>query len=154
VVAELIPNWTLLEQKLSPELCAEFMWMYRDAGLEHYKHIVTRRYLRLDQAGRCLVWTDAGLWEVPFESEWKRVSGRTGGIEGDGAGGAAGQRKDGRPKAGEHEETLKASGRASDRQPGGGGSLLRRSTCGQRRQARAGAGGGKRAGGSRDRVQE
>ena len=76
---ELIANWTPLEQKLSLEFCGEFMWMFRDKGIEHYKHIVTRRYLRLDQDGRCLGWTTDGLKEVPFEQEWKRVSGRAGG---------------------------------------------------------------------------
>ena len=53
--------------------------MYRENGVEHYKHIVTRRYLRLDQDGRCLARTAAGLKEVPFEQEWRRVTGRTGG---------------------------------------------------------------------------
>ncbi len=92
--------------------------------------------------------------EVPFESEWKRVSGRMGGIESDGAGGATGQRKEERPEVGEHEKTLKASGRAADRQPGGGDPLLRRPAGGCRRQAHAGTGSGKRAGGPGDRVQE
>lgn len=76
---ELTGNWTPLEQRLAPDLCAEFMWMYRENGVEHYKHIVTRRYLRLDGSGRCLAWTGDGLKEVPFEQEWKRVSGRAGG---------------------------------------------------------------------------
>lgn len=79
MTVELIANWKPLEQTLAPELCAEFMWMFRENGVEHYKHIVTRRYLRLDQDGRCLAWTAHGLKEVPFEQEWKRVSGRTGG---------------------------------------------------------------------------
>ena len=52
------------------------MWMYRETGVEHYKHIMTRRYLRLDQAGRCLAWRDGELKEVPFEQEWKHISGR------------------------------------------------------------------------------
>jgi len=76
VAVEITPNWTLLERRLPPERCAEFMWMFRENGVDHYKHIVTRRYLRLDQGGRCLAWTDGGLKEVPFEQEWKRVSGR------------------------------------------------------------------------------
>ncbi len=76
---KLIANWTPLEHRLAPELRAEFMWMYRENGVEHYKHIVTRRYLRLDQSARSLAWTGDGLKEVPFEQEWKRVSGRAGG---------------------------------------------------------------------------
>ena len=79
MAVELTANWTPLEGRLTEPLCAEFMWMYRENGVEHYKHIITRRYLRLDQAGRCLAWTDGELKEVPFEQEWKRVSGRSGG---------------------------------------------------------------------------
>lgn len=70
------PNWAPLERYLRPRDCAEFMWMYRDAGLDHFKHIETRAYLRLDSQGRCLVPTEVGWKEVPFEDEWKRVSGR------------------------------------------------------------------------------
>lgn len=73
---ELIANWAPLEQRLPPELCAEFMWMFRENGVEHFKHIVTRRYLRLDGDGRCLVWIEDEQKEVPFDEEWKRVSGR------------------------------------------------------------------------------
>ncbi|MFN8942948.1 MAG: hypothetical protein ACK6DZ_11800 [Acidobacteriota bacterium] len=53
------------------------MWMYQLEGLAHYKHIETRRYLRLDKDGKCFVPADAGWKEVPFEDEWKRVTGRT-----------------------------------------------------------------------------
>lgn len=81
---EVSANWTPLEGRLAPEFCAEFMWMYRQDGVEHYKHIVTRHYLRLDQGGRCLAWNAGGMTEVPFEQEWKRVSGRAGGSENDG----------------------------------------------------------------------
>jgi hypothetical protein len=52
------------------------MWMFHFEGLEHFKHIETRRYLRLDKDGRCYVPADAGWKEVPFEDEWKRVTGR------------------------------------------------------------------------------
>lgn len=81
MAAELIANWAPLETMLTPELCAEFMWMYREGGIEHYKHIITRQYLLLDQGGRCLSRTAEGLTEVPFEQEWKRVTGRSGGRE-------------------------------------------------------------------------
>lgn len=84
MAVELIANWTPLESKLTPAFCAEFMWMYREGGIEHYKHIVTRRYLRLDQNGRCLAWNSGRLTEVPFEQEWQRVSGRAGGSQSDG----------------------------------------------------------------------
>jgi hypothetical protein len=75
----LTADWAPLERELSPDLCAEFMWMYSENGIEYYKHIVTRRYLRLDGHGRCLACTADGLKEVSFEQEWKRVSGRAGG---------------------------------------------------------------------------
>lgn len=75
---ELTANWNHLERRLSSVLCAEFMWIYRENGVDHYKHIVTRRYLRLDEIGRCLAFSDSGLTEVPFEDEWKRVTGRAG----------------------------------------------------------------------------
>lgn len=69
-------KWWPLERHLSRPLCAEFMWMFQFEGLEHYKHIDTRRYLRLDKDGKCHVPADAGWKEVPFEDEWKRVTGR------------------------------------------------------------------------------
>lgn len=71
------PNWAPLERHLRPPECAEFMWMYRHSGLDHYKHIETRKYLRLDGEGRCFVPAKVGWKEVPFEDEWKRVSGRS-----------------------------------------------------------------------------
>ena len=76
MAVELIAGWRPLERKLPPELCGEFMWMFSENGVEHYKHLVTRRYLRIDGHGRCLAWINDGLKEVPFEQEWKRVSGR------------------------------------------------------------------------------
>ena len=78
---ELTANWAPLEAKLTPAQCGEFMWMFRDGGVEHYKHIVMRRYLLLDQEGRCLSRTPDGLVQVPFGMEWKRVTGRAGGEE-------------------------------------------------------------------------
>ena len=70
------PSWAPLERRLRRPECAEFMWMYRQAGLDHYKHIETRKYLRLDGEGRCFVPAEVGWKEVAFEDEWKRVSGR------------------------------------------------------------------------------
>ena len=73
-MSEATPNWAPLEARLTPELCAEFMWMLRKDGVEHYKHIQTRRYLRLTADGRC-----ASEAEHSFEDHWKFVSGRAGG---------------------------------------------------------------------------
>ncbi len=33
MAVELIADWMPLERKLPPELCAEFMWMYREGGI-------------------------------------------------------------------------------------------------------------------------
>lgn len=79
MAVDLTSEWAPLERRLPAERCADFMWMFHENGVEHYKHIVTRRYLRLHQDGRCLAWTQHGLKEVPFEQEWRRVSGRAGG---------------------------------------------------------------------------
>lgn len=78
---ELAANWAPLESRLAPHLCSEFMWMFREGGIEHYKHIITRRYLLLDEAGRCLARTAGILTEAPFDQEWRRVTGRARGIE-------------------------------------------------------------------------
>ena len=154
MAVELIANWSPLEETLTPELCAEFMWMYREGGIEHYKHIVTRRYLRLNNNGRCLVETDLGYLEVPFEQEWKRVSGRIGGGQVDGDNGTADQREDERSEVGRCPETTEASGRPSTPGSSGGRSVFRRPTCRRRQQAHPGAGSGERAGSFGDRVQE
>jgi hypothetical protein len=37
VAVELTANWAPLERLLTPVQCAEFMWMYREDGVEHYK---------------------------------------------------------------------------------------------------------------------
>ena len=52
------PNWTPLETKLRQSgrpvsVCAAFMWMFRQSGIEFYKHIDTRRYLLLDSECQC-----------------------------------------------------------------------------------------------------
>ena len=78
---ELTPNWKPLEAKLAPAECAEFMWMFRENGVEYFKHIDTRLYLLLKADGQCLVRTGNGIQEAAFEREWKRVSGRSGGEE-------------------------------------------------------------------------
>lgn len=73
------PNWAPLETKLresgrSVSVCAAFMWMWRDRGVEFYKHIDTRRYLLLDPQCRC--WRQRGLELelADFENEFYRVT--------------------------------------------------------------------------------
>jgi len=78
---ELTLNWKPLEAKLAPAECSEFMWMFRENGVEHYKHIETRLYLLLKADGQCLVRTGKGIKDAAFEQEWNRVSGRNRGAE-------------------------------------------------------------------------
>lgn len=65
-------NWTPLESRIG-ERCAEFMWMWRENGLEFYKHIDTRRYLILDVNGVCYVRRDGEFAPTNFEKEFLRV---------------------------------------------------------------------------------
>ena len=65
-------NWKPLELRIGTR-CAEFMWMFRENGLEHYKHIDTRRYLILDAKGRSYVRRDGYMVRVNFRKEFRRV---------------------------------------------------------------------------------
>ena len=65
-------NWKPLELRVGNR-CAEFMWMFRENGLEHYKHIGTRRYLILDAKGRSYVRRDGETVSVDFQKELRRV---------------------------------------------------------------------------------
>jgi hypothetical protein len=51
------------------------MWMWREGGIEFYKHITTRRYLLLDSDGGCYRQTGGGLEAVDVAAELKRVRG-------------------------------------------------------------------------------
>jgi len=66
-------NWKPLERCIKA-LCAEFMWMYRESGLEYYKHIDTRQYLILDGTGRCFRRQGAELVCVDFRDEFRRAT--------------------------------------------------------------------------------
>ncbi len=73
-------NWMPLETMLRKSgrpvnLCASFMWMYRQNGIEFYKHIDTRRYLLLDSALRCWRQGTHSLELSDFESEFHRATG-------------------------------------------------------------------------------
>ena len=65
-------NWKPLELRIGSR-CAEFMWMWRENGLETYKHIDTRRYLILDAEGCCYVRRDGETVYVDFREEFRRV---------------------------------------------------------------------------------
>lgn len=66
-------NWKPLE-RLIDYRCGEFMWMWRENGLEHYKHIDSRRYLILDAEGRCYGRQGDRLARVDFQEEFRRVT--------------------------------------------------------------------------------
>jgi hypothetical protein len=68
------PNWTPLELRIGSR-CAEFMWMYRQSGYEHYKHIDTRRYLILDSRGTCFRRERSDFVLADFHDEFQRVIG-------------------------------------------------------------------------------
>ena len=68
------PDWTPLERLIGSR-CCQFMWMWREGGIEFYKHITTRRYLLLDSEGHCYRQTGAGLEAVDAAVELKRVTG-------------------------------------------------------------------------------
>ena len=65
-------NWKPLELRIGSR-CAEFMWMWRENGLEHYKHIDTRRCLILDAKGHSYVRRDGETVRVDFQKEFRRV---------------------------------------------------------------------------------
>jgi hypothetical protein len=45
-----VPDWKPLEGILSPEDCADFMYMGSTCGIVLYKHRDTRRYMNIDTA--------------------------------------------------------------------------------------------------------
>jgi hypothetical protein len=65
-------NWKPLELLIGSR-CREFMWMWRESGLEYYKHIDSRRYLILDAEGHCYGRREQ-LVPVDFQEELRRVT--------------------------------------------------------------------------------
>ena len=70
------PNWKPLEAIAGPAVCREFMWMWREQGVEFYKHIGTRHYLLVDSEGRCYRRGPTGLELADTKSELDQVMGR------------------------------------------------------------------------------
>jgi hypothetical protein len=70
------PDWKPLKQRASDAQCADFMWMYQDGAVHFCKHIITRRYLMLDDQGNCLGRVEGELRKVDFEPEYLRVTGK------------------------------------------------------------------------------
>ena len=50
------------------------MWMWRQDGIEFYKHIESRRYLLLDSEQRCWRQGTTGFEFADFESEFRRLT--------------------------------------------------------------------------------
>jgi hypothetical protein len=73
-------NWTPLETLLRQtgrpvSLCGSFMWMYRQNGIEFYKHIDTRRYLLLDSQLRCWRQGEHRLEPSDFDRQFDLATG-------------------------------------------------------------------------------
>jgi hypothetical protein len=66
-------NWKPLELLIGSR-CEEFMWMWRENGFEHYKHIDSRGYLILDTEGHCYGRQSDQLVRVDFREELRRVT--------------------------------------------------------------------------------
>lgn len=67
------PNWKPLELLLGPSGCENFMWMWREAGIEFYKQIRTRRYVLLDSQGQCYRRGPNRLELTDVQAELERV---------------------------------------------------------------------------------
>ena len=70
------PNWKPLDGMVGPSGCEEFMWMWREAEVEVYKHIRTRRYLLLDSAGHFYRRGPNGLEMADAQAEPRRAAER------------------------------------------------------------------------------
>jgi hypothetical protein len=62
------PNWKPLEEKLGAR-CQEFMFMGRVGSVNLYKHIFTRRYLNLDDSGKCYVYRERRYELAEFDAQ-------------------------------------------------------------------------------------
>jgi hypothetical protein len=62
------PNWKPLEDKLGAR-CQEFMFMGRMGSVNLYKHILTRRYLNLDDSGNCYVYREGRYELAEFDAQ-------------------------------------------------------------------------------------
>lgn len=68
------PNWKPLEQRLGITRCAGFMFMGRVNGINLYKHGIARKYLNLDDSGRCYICGPNQKFErADFASELARL---------------------------------------------------------------------------------
>ena len=67
------PNWLPLELRIGAR-CADFMWMFRQNGIERYKHLVTRQYLMLDSQGQCYAEREGQLVVADFGDQLSRVT--------------------------------------------------------------------------------
>ncbi len=66
-------NWKPLELLIGCR-CGEFMWMWRENGLEHYKHIDSCRYFILDAEWHCYGRQGDHLERDDLWKEFRRVT--------------------------------------------------------------------------------
>lgn len=70
------PDWKPLEGVLSPEHCADFMFMGSAAGIVLYKHRDTRRYLNIESVtGRFFQYINGDYIEINREQAIEHVYG-------------------------------------------------------------------------------
>ena len=70
------PDWKPLEGVLSPEDCADFMYMGHVGGIVLYKHRDTRLYLNIDAVtGRFFQYNDGDYIEINREQAIEHVYG-------------------------------------------------------------------------------
>jgi len=67
------PNWRPLENLLGRTRCVGFMYMGRVNGINRYKHGIARRYLFLDDHGRCYAQQDSRYEPTDFATELARL---------------------------------------------------------------------------------
>jgi len=67
------PNWQPLENRLGRVRCVGFMYMGRVNGINGYKHGIARRYLFLDDQGRCYVQRESRYQPADFATELAKL---------------------------------------------------------------------------------
>ena len=68
------PDWKPLEGVLSPEDCADFMYMGHVGGIVLYKHRDTRRYLNIEaETGRFYRYANGDYIEINREQAIEHV---------------------------------------------------------------------------------
>ena len=61
------PDWKPLEEKLGSLRCQAFMYIGSYNNIHLYLHVTTRRYLNLDDQGRCYLYRDSRYEPADFD---------------------------------------------------------------------------------------